>query len=147
MLTRRFVTLLLAVLFLAVPVASKAATDGKPAQLPQRTLFASGVPGVEALLGIEPTPASTCSVSLNCGDGNQVSCQGGSSCIKQAGQCYVQCDGNQSYCPNTCTVVKSCSSSGAIFCTSCAGDCDSGQGWVECDGMHFDCPDIHPRFP
>ena len=90
--------------------------------------------------------ASTCNISLNCGDGNVVSCAGNYSCSKSAGQCLVKCDGVQHECPNTCRVFSGCGGGGAVFCSSCSGDCQSGNESVTCNGTTYNCPDIPGPF-
>lgn len=89
--------------------------------------------------------ASSCQISLNCGDGNVVACSGNYQCLKSTGQCFVQCDGIQHSCPNACTVYAGCGGGGAVFCTSCSGNCQQGSESVTCDGNTYNCPDPPPR--
>ncbi|MEE8523029.1 MAG: hypothetical protein V3T72_03785 [Thermoanaerobaculia bacterium] len=86
----------------------------------------------------------SCSASYDCGDGNTISCTGHNLCrITLVGFLHVvECDGNKTFCPNSCTVQEQCYCGGTLTCGSDVGDCQQGNDWVKCDGTRFDCPNF-----
>jgi hypothetical protein len=93
-----------------------------------------------------------CSASLDCGDGNVISCTGSNTCTASDFGGYVECDGQRTYCPNRCTVSLFCSCecrSGTIFCSSNSGNCQKSGGSITCDGFTITCDRFcsRPCFP
>lgn len=117
----------------AVTVAEVADTEPALAFEPE----ASSTPAVAdlGLLDEAVTVGSSCSVSLNCGDGNVVSCTGTTSCSRTIAG--VICDGNEVRCPNFCSLSLNCGPCGIATCWSTAGNCTRNPD--ACDGRLLRC--------
>jgi hypothetical protein len=79
-----------------------------------------------------------CSASVNCGDGNVISCTGNSTCKAYSYLGKVTCDGQSTTCPNLCQLFLYCPC-GTSSCHSTSGNCASGPGWISCNGFKVTC--------
>lgn len=89
-----------------------------------------------------------CTATLDCGDGNVISCSGNNFCEASEVGGYVECDGNRTTCPNRCVVSIFCSCecrSGTASCFSNSGDCQKSGGSITCNGFTITCDRICSR--
>jgi|GEM_PF-2458029 len=101
----------------------------------------------------DPELMAPCSATLDCEDGNVVSCTGNNSCTASQSGGYVECDGQRTTCPNYCQVAMFCDCecrSVTVFCSSLSGNCQQSGGSISCDGgITITCDRIcsRPCFP
>lgn len=137
-------TILTAVALLLLPLAGHA--TAAPGPSPADLAFLQSLAEPEAPAAPAPeigTPAPTprtCTATVDCGDGNTVSCTGNSIC--QVTSPGVKCDGVETRCPNYCTIGMSCeccTGTRTASCFSRKGDCQRVDNVIYCDGVPHPC--------
>lgn len=86
-----------------------------------------------------------CTATLDCGDGNVISCSGNNKCEANNGGGYVECDGQRTTCPNRCQVTLFCKCkcrSTSVTCSSNSGDCQNNGDSITCNGFTITCSRI-----
>lgn len=137
----RLTLLAVAVLLAAVP----ALASPQPGQCAPAGTSAASADLFPLLL--EPPAAEEkdhlCSVSLDCGDGNVISCDGHYMCEIDKPLGTITCDWEDTQCPNRCVVEIWCSCTptcgNTLSCYSNAGDCSTDGDSVTCDGNTSTC--------
>ena len=138
-------TALLLVALAGPAVADSSASGPSPADL----AFLQSLAGTEAPAPAIGTPAPkslTCTATVDCGDGNTVTCTGQSIC--QVTSPGVKCDGVETRCPNYCTIGMTCNCCDGTrtqFCSSRSGDCQRTEDGIACNGIQRRC--ICPSCP
>jgi hypothetical protein len=88
-----------------------------------------------------PAPKSlTCTATVDCGDGNTVTCTGNSIC--QVTNPGVKCDGVETRCPNYCVIGMSCQCCDGTRTQSCfsrSGNCQRTDEGIACNGIQRRC--------
>lgn len=102
----------------------------------------SATPFLDTQPGDDLAWLTGCSAEYDCGDGNTVSCTGNTSCYVGYGS--VTCDGNQTFCPNYCTVQTPCwcpcPARPTIQCSHPSGNCSVNPNTsVSCPPISVTC--------
>lgn len=91
--------------------------------------------------------ASTCTISQQCPNGTTVRCSGPAGTCS-SGSNYVQCNGQRTYCTQSCSASYQCAYGGFISCYSNTGGCftDTFSETVYCGSNSLSCADCYPAF-
>lgn len=129
---------------LALTWSLAASTAGSaPAESPETSSETSPLP--EELFLPDPELLAPCSATLDCEDGNVISCTGNSSCTANQWSGYVECDGQRTTCPNFCELTLWCTCECRTTftkCTSLSGNCQQTGSSITCDGNTITCTQI-----
>lgn len=123
---------------LAGPALADAGAPG-PADLAfLQSLAEDGAPA--PAIGTPAPKSLDCTATVDCGDGNTVTCTGQSIC--QVTNPGVKCDGVETRCPNYCTIgmtCQCCDGTRVQTCFSRSGDCQHTSGGIACNGIQRRC--------